>query len=321
MRSDSRRRYAIGLGSNLGDRLGNLRFAVEQMSTLGSVDGVSSLYETAPIGGPDQGPFLNAVVVLGSDLDPGVVLNQLHEIEQHAGRQRDEHWGPRTLDLDIVAYDGPSLDSPDLTIPHPRAAERVFVLRPLCDVWPEAEVGAGLVAARAATDVPDQDVDLLLKHWVTEPRWRGSAFVLGQFTIIVAAAVGMAYDGSLPDGEVTPVRLLGAVLAALGAVVALVSSRRLGSGFTANPVPKSETSLVTTGPFRLVRHPIYGGVSLLLIGTAMVLDSFWGVAIALLLIPFFWIKSSFEEKHLRILFPEYQTYVDTVPRRLIPFII
>ena len=90
--------YAVALGSNLGDRIALLRSAVRSIEGLGDVQSISRLYETAPIGGPEQGPYLNAVVVLESDLDPQELLVRLHGIEADAGRERKERWGERTLD-------------------------------------------------------------------------------------------------------------------------------------------------------------------------------------------------------------------------------
>lgn len=125
----------IALGSNLGDREGFLRLAVRG---LGNVTKMSDVYETDPVGGPDdQGPYLNMVVEVETSLDPYALLRRCQGIEAEAMRQRMVRWGPRTLDVDIVAYDDIAVDSEDLTIPHPRFAERRFVLQPLADIAPE----------------------------------------------------------------------------------------------------------------------------------------------------------------------------------------
>jgi len=125
----------IALGSNLGDREGYLRLGV---AGLGTVTAMSDVYETAPVGGPeDQGPFLNMVVEIETSLDPSALLRRCQRIEAEAMRQRIVHWGPRTLDVDIVLFDGVSMISDELTIPHPRFAERPFVLAPLSDVAPD----------------------------------------------------------------------------------------------------------------------------------------------------------------------------------------
>ena len=158
-------RYAIALGSNVGRRLQHLQAAVKSLSSLGRIAGVSSLYETAPVGGPAQGPYLNAVVRVDTDLSPEALLDQLHEIEDRRGREGVTRWGPRTLDLDIVASDGPIVTDPELTVPHPRALERRFVLEPLVEVWPEVLVAAGLTASAALAKVGDQTVRLMARRW------------------------------------------------------------------------------------------------------------------------------------------------------------
>ena len=99
---------------------------------------MSDVFETDPVGGPDdQGPFLNMVVEIETSLDPSALLRRCQRIEAEAMRQRIVHWGPRTLDVDIVLYDGVTMASNDLTIPHPRFAERPFVLAPLADIAPD----------------------------------------------------------------------------------------------------------------------------------------------------------------------------------------
>lgn len=158
-------RYAIALGSNQGGRVDHLRQAVAELEGLGTIEAISGLYETEPVGGPAQDPFLNAVVLLDTDLAPAKLLATLQQIETANDRVRTVRWGPRTLDLDIVAVDDQVIDTPDLQVPHPRAAERLFVLQPLCDVWPEAMVGDGLTAAEALSAVSGQVVDLVAADW------------------------------------------------------------------------------------------------------------------------------------------------------------
>ena len=127
-------RALLGLGSNVGDRWDHLRTAVSSLPGLRSVSGV---YETDPVGGPEQGPYLNIVVELDTDLDPRALLGLCHRIESAAGRVRDVRWGPRTLDVDILWMDGVTMDEPDLQIPHPRMWERRFVLAPLSELAPD----------------------------------------------------------------------------------------------------------------------------------------------------------------------------------------
>lgn len=128
----ARHRAIVALGSNLGDRVAYLRFGLEKLS---NVVAQSQVFETDPVGGPDnQGPYLNMVAVVDTDLDPFALLRRLLQIEAEAHRVRIERWGPRTLDLDLLFYDDYSIESEELTVPHPRFAERRFVLEPLAEV-------------------------------------------------------------------------------------------------------------------------------------------------------------------------------------------
>jgi dihydroneopterin aldolase/2-amino-4-hydroxy-6-hydroxymethyldihydropteridine diphosphokinase len=125
----------VALGSNLGDRAGYLRLAVER---LGTVTKMSQLYETDPVGGPSgQDAFLNMVVEVRTSLDPYAFLRRCRQIEADGMRQRTVRWGPRTLDVDVLFYEDITIDDPVLTLPHPRYAERRFVLAPLSDIAPE----------------------------------------------------------------------------------------------------------------------------------------------------------------------------------------
>jgi 2-amino-4-hydroxy-6-hydroxymethyldihydropteridine diphosphokinase len=144
-------RAHVGLGSNLGDRMANLDAAVQALDAdeLSHVMAVSKVYETQPVGGPEQGPYLNAVAVLETDRDPHQLLRLLQAIETMLGRERTERWGPRTADLDLLLYDGPPLHDPDLVVPHPRARERGFVLVPLIDADPLAAFPDGETAFEA----------------------------------------------------------------------------------------------------------------------------------------------------------------------------
>jgi 2-amino-4-hydroxy-6-hydroxymethyldihydropteridine diphosphokinase len=126
----------LALGSNLGNRVTHLEHAVGSLRSLGSIEAGSPIYETAPVGGPDQGLYLNAVIKLETDLSPMHLLEHLLDIERQAGRVRDERWGPRTLDLDILTYGHERIDEPGLTLPHPEIRNRRFVLMPLADLAP-----------------------------------------------------------------------------------------------------------------------------------------------------------------------------------------
>jgi dihydroneopterin aldolase/2-amino-4-hydroxy-6-hydroxymethyldihydropteridine diphosphokinase len=130
-----RRRAFIGLGSNLGDRIGTLRIAV---AALPDVVAVSPVYETEPVGGPDGQPsYLNLVAELSTDRTPRQLLEIGQQLEAAAGRVRAERFGPRILDVDVLLVGDEAVDEPDLTVPHPRMHERRFVLAPLADLAPD----------------------------------------------------------------------------------------------------------------------------------------------------------------------------------------
>lgn len=128
-------RAFLGLGSNLGDREAHLRAAVAELDDLVAV---SPVYETEPVGGPDdQGPYLNLVVELDTPLDARGLLEVCRRLEDDAGRVREVRWGARTLDVDVLWVDGDERAEPDLEVPHPRMWERRFVLAPLLDLAPD----------------------------------------------------------------------------------------------------------------------------------------------------------------------------------------
>jgi 2-amino-4-hydroxy-6-hydroxymethyldihydropteridine diphosphokinase len=131
-------RAFLGLGSNLGDRRAHLRNAVAAIPDLVAV---SDVYETDPVGGPEQPAYLNCVVELDTERSPHELLDLAHQLEAAAGRVRTVRWGPRTLDVDVLLVGDERVDEPDLVIPHPRMYERAFVLIPLSDLAPELVPG------------------------------------------------------------------------------------------------------------------------------------------------------------------------------------
>ncbi len=147
-------RALLALGSNMGNRVAWLRLAVDGLRAGGDLVAVSPVFETAPVGGPaDAGAYLNAVVELDTEPDARALLARARALEAAAGRVRTVHWGPRTLDVDVVWIDGVEVDEPDLVVPHPRMWERRFVLAPLAELAPdlvgeEALAAAGGVVAR-----------------------------------------------------------------------------------------------------------------------------------------------------------------------------
>lgn len=128
----------LGLGSNLGDRLTHLQAAVERVDADPDtrVDAVSSVYETDPVGGPEQEAYLNIAVRVATRRSPRRLLRLCHEVEDAGGRVRDERWGPRTIDVDILLYGQRQMSGRRLEIPHPRLTERPFALIPLIEVAP-----------------------------------------------------------------------------------------------------------------------------------------------------------------------------------------
>jgi 2-amino-4-hydroxy-6-hydroxymethyldihydropteridine diphosphokinase len=139
----------VGIGSNLGDRETNLRQAIELLSAEDGIDVValSEIRETEPVGPIEQEPFLNGAVKLETSLTPRELLERLLSVESRLGRVRDERWGPRTIDLDLLLYGDLSIEEPGLTVPHPRLHERRFALEPLADLDPGLEIpGKGSVS-------------------------------------------------------------------------------------------------------------------------------------------------------------------------------
>jgi 2-amino-4-hydroxy-6-hydroxymethyldihydropteridine diphosphokinase len=165
------RKTVLALGSNLGDRQDILQGGVDAIAGIEGVrlTAVSPVYETVPVGGPPQPDYLNAVVLADVTIPSGELLDRLHEVEAAFDRVRLVRWGPRTIDIDIVSVAGEQSDNPDLTLPHPRAHERAFVLAPWHDADPDAVLpGYGPVAdllARAdQTGIRRSEVPLVLQE-------------------------------------------------------------------------------------------------------------------------------------------------------------
>ena len=143
-------RAVLSLGSNLGDSAEILSSAAEALNEVSEVIALSSFYQTRPVGGPPQPDFINAVIIIETNLEPEELLLVAQAIEGAHGRERNENtvkWGPRFLDIDLIKCDEMLINTPDLTIPHPRAHEREFVLRPWNDIDPAATLpGFGAIS-------------------------------------------------------------------------------------------------------------------------------------------------------------------------------
>lgn len=164
----------LAIGSNLGAAQDTLRDAVAELAATPGLEvvDVSALARTSPVGGPEQPDFLNAVVIARTTLSPRDLLRATAEIERVHGRERLVHWGPRTLDIDIIVYGQVSAVTDDLELPHPRAHERAFVLQPWAQVRPDAVLhglGGGPVATLAATAPDREGVRWLALDWLTAP--------------------------------------------------------------------------------------------------------------------------------------------------------
>ena len=134
----------LGLGSNLGDRLEHLRTAVASLGDRGvRVVRSSRVYETEPVGGPSQPDYLNAVVEVETDGSARDLLTTSLEVEEAMGREREERWGPRVIDVDVLTFGNESIDEPDIHVPHPRMHERAFVLIPLLELDPDPPLPGG----------------------------------------------------------------------------------------------------------------------------------------------------------------------------------
>lgn len=139
-------KVVIALGSNIGDTNSHLHHAIEELAKSIEVSAISSFHKTVPQGGPVQDDYLNAILIGNCEMDPLDLLVAMQEIETLAGRTRDVHWGPRTLDLDLITYGDLVLSEPHLELPHPRAHERSFVLEPWLEIDPEGQLpGRGYI--------------------------------------------------------------------------------------------------------------------------------------------------------------------------------
>ncbi len=325
-------RAVVALGSNLGERRSHLERAIGALADLGEVLAVSSLYESDPVGGPDQPGYLNAVAIVETDLSAADLLPRLLAIEQQAGRRRSVRWGPRTLDLDLILHGDTQLASEALHVPHPRLGERRFVLEPLVEVWPEATTPDGTRAADLLPAVESQRVRRV-GEWrpgasPRPGRWAGAGFagrggwwVVGQGALLVAGAVALfAGSGTLAVGGSWHL-WTGRLLVAAGVLQGVAGLLTLGPSLTPYPEPAAAGRLVERGIYRHVRHPIYGGIAMGLTGAALHAASVPGLLLAGAIGVFFWAKAGFEERRLIDRYPTYPAYRERTRARIIPWLL
>lgn len=166
----------IALGSNLGDRRGHLRGALQELRALGRLRAVSPLFETEPVGLREQPRFLNAVALVETELAARELLDRLLEIEARHGRARREKDGPRTLDLDLLSYGGQVIREPGLEVPHPRLQERRFVLAPMAAVaaaWRHPLLGKTVAELLAELGDPAEVLEAECAAWAEDVISRG----------------------------------------------------------------------------------------------------------------------------------------------------
>ena len=148
MATETARVATLTLGGNEGDVMNAFRLALDSLAATPGVEVVarSRVWRTPPWGKTDQPDFLNMAATLRTRLSARALLERCQDIEREGGRQRHERWGPRTLDIDIITFGDAAIDEPDLVVPHPRAAERAFVLAPLAEIVPDARIAGARVA-------------------------------------------------------------------------------------------------------------------------------------------------------------------------------
>jgi 2-amino-4-hydroxy-6-hydroxymethyldihydropteridine diphosphokinase len=161
----------LGLGGNIGDPRAAMSAAIKALASETGIDveAVSALYRTPPWGKTDQPAFLNAAIRVETHFEPEVLLEAILAVERLLGRERDERWGPRTIDIDILLFGEEAIDAPGLHIPHPRLTERAFALAPLVDVLPDA-----VIQGRTAAEWLSLSDKSGMKR-LAEPGWQESA--------------------------------------------------------------------------------------------------------------------------------------------------
>jgi len=314
----------VALGSNLGDSVSTLAAAIERLDDLGLVVAVSSAYQSAPVGGPEQADFINLVCLMTTELAPHEFLLGLHEIEAEYGRERAQLWGARTLDLDLILYDDVVSANPKLLLPHPRALERRFVLEPLVEIAPDVTFPGGESASKALLEVQAQAVTNIgqlgtLGGGGERMHSRGVWWVVGQLILFVLIS-RTSLRGDWPIGNAWT-GAVGWVLVAVGGGFSVLAMLNLNTSLTPFPKPMEGARLIDTGIYGLVRHPIYGALVVGAIGLSIARGSGLALLLSLLLLGYFSMEARHEERMLSDAYPEYAQYEQRVPKRFLPFLI
>lgn len=243
----------IGLGANLGDRQTTLEAACERLAEVGRIVRRSSWYRTRPWGNADQPEFLNGAVLLETGLEPRPLLAALKQFEADLGRVAGSRWGPRAIDLDILAYDDRRIDDPDLVVPHPRLFERAFALGPLAEIDPSYAAAYQALPADARAEIDR----------LPQGCGRGRAKVATVVSFETALERAQAVAGACVGGNLVSLRLDDPAFAVevrrtprLPAAVAPPAGDGLAAPTVAPPVPPVVIRSENVGVVRFAR-PIF----------------------------------------------------------------
>lgn len=306
----------VGLGSNIGASAETLSAALEEIAKLGELVGESSVLRTAPQGGPEQPDYLNQVIQIETALSAREFLDELHKIEESAGRTRSVRWEARTLDLDLIMFGDEVSNDATMRLPHPRATQRRFVLEPLVELDPHATFPDGTKAADALSKVMDQGVEAAEGE---NPAKLGVGWVLAQ--IVIFFMISYATKNPVFAFGSDLVHSVGWVLVGVSALFAVLSILNLSSSATPFPKPLPGAQLIDTGIYGLVRHPIYGALIVGSGGLSLARGSVVGLLLSGALFGFFTLKAKHEESMLMVAYSDYSDYRQRVPKRFIPFLI
>jgi 2-amino-4-hydroxy-6-hydroxymethyldihydropteridine diphosphokinase len=306
----------VGLGSNVGASSAALVLAIAAIGELGTIIRESSVYRTAPQGGPEQREYLNQVVLVETEFPAREFLAELQRIEDAAGRTRSVRWEARTLDLDLIMYDQLISDHPTLQLPHPRAVHRRFVLEPLIEIDASATFPDGIRAVDALLEVMNQPVERVQPE---QPTKLGVGWVLGQVVIFLMISY-VTKNPVFPFGS-DLVHRMGWFLLGTSALIVVLSILNLSSSATPFPKPLPGAQLIDTGIYGVVRHPIYGALVTGSLGLSLARGSMMGLLLSGVLFGFFIMKAQHEESMLLVTYSQYEDYMQRVPKRFLPFLI